>query len=109
MIELYVKSNPNYIKKEEKKPEEPLVIVEKVVDEKSIHHAFKLMANLFLLKNIAASPHHIAVVSGAEFTSMEDLYRHLDSVLNVKIDENFSKESWAKDADHFAKAFTLLS
>ena len=108
LIELYVKSNPNYVKKEEKK-EEPLVIVEKVVDEKSIHHAFKLMANLFLIKNIVASPHHMAGVPGGEFTSMEDLYRHLDSVLHVKVDENFNKEQWAKDAEHFAKAFTLLS
>lgn len=104
-----MKSNPNYVKKEEKKTEEPMVIVEKVVDEKSIHHAFKLMANLFLIKNIVASPHHMAVVPGGEFKSMEDLFRHLDSVLNVKVDENFDKERWAKDAEDFAKAFTLLS
>lgn len=109
LIELYVKSNPHYVKKEEKKAEEPLVIIEKVVDEKSIHHAFKLMANLFLIKNIVASPHHMAVVPGGEFQSMEDLYKHLHSVLNVQVDANFNKEQWAKDADHFAKAFTLLS
>lgn len=67
------------------------------------------MANLFLIKSIVASPHHLAVVPSGDFISIEDLYRHLDSVLNVKVDENFNKEQWTKDAEHFAKAFTLLS
>jgi len=43
LLELYIKSNPNYIKKapvEEVKVEEPIVIIEKTLDEKSIQNAF---------------------------------------------------------------------
>jgi hypothetical protein len=81
LLELYIKSNPNYVKKapvEEVKVEEPVVIIEKILDEKSIQNAFKLMANLFLIKAVVASPHHIAVVPGEDFQSIEDLMKHFN-------------------------------
>jgi len=56
LVELYIKSNPNYIKKtpaieEEKAP----VIVEKLVEVDTssiVHKAFKLFADFLLLQNV---------------------------------------------------------
>jgi len=36
------------------------------------------MANLFLIKAVVASPHHIAVVPGEDFQSIEDLMKHFN-------------------------------
>lgn len=84
LVELYIKSNPNYKRKdtEEKKVEE-VIVEKKVVDEASIHHAFELMANLFVLKNVVASPHHIALVPGEEFHAMDELCKLVDQVKDV--------------------------
>jgi hypothetical protein len=110
LVELYVKSNPNYSRKnvEEKKVEE-VIVEKKVVDEASINHGFKLLANLFLIKNVVASPHHISVVPGEEFHSIEALYKLVDQVRNVEINLSFDKSKANQAAEDFAKAFTSLS
>ena len=112
LVELYIKSNPNYKRKdnvEEKKVEE-VVVEKKVVDEASIHHAFQLMANVFLINNVVGSPHHIAVVSGEHWHAIDHLMKLVNECKNVEINTtSYDKSNWSKKAAEFASAFTKLS
>lgn len=67
------------------------------------------MANLFLIKNVVASPHHIVVVPGEEFHSIEALYKLVDQVKNEEINHSFDKSKTNQAIERLAKAFTSLS
>jgi hypothetical protein len=68
------------------------------------------LANLFLIKNVVSSPHHIGIpVPGEEFQSIDALYKLADQVQNVQINTSFDKSKANQAAENFAKAFTSLS
>lgn len=67
------------------------------------------MANLFLIKNIVASPHHIAVVPGDEYHAIDDLFTLVSHLKDMEINRSYDKSEWRSKADKFAEAFTKLS
>lgn len=69
-----------------------------VVDEESINHAFKLLANLFLITRVVGSPHHIAVVGGEEWNSISSLVNAASALKDHEINRSFDKSRWSTQA-----------
>lgn len=117
MVELYIASNPNYLRKnEEKKVEEPKP-VEKVEtadqatgkDEKKQHnagkkHAFDLFAQFLIVRQ--QLPADIPEPVSKSMKSLGDI---ADTIFNCKFGDDFDRQAWEDNMWEFSKGFTKLS
>ena len=110
MLELYLKSNPNYARKEEKKEEEPAVVqkVEEVVHEaRNVEESFKLIGYAFLNHNMKKSQ-RLSVGSQAENAALDELIAATCDVTRADSDK-WEKKEWLNNLDKWSKLMTKWS
>jgi len=108
LIELYIQSNPNYLKKTDKKEEK---VEEEKVEEpkpqqedrkrnkekgKGKKHAFKLMAQLMLLNNSQVE------MADDMKASVKHLMDQVNAMNNWQHDGNFDMKKWDQASHQFA-------
>jgi hypothetical protein len=122
LVELYIQSNPNYSRKEEKKEEEPKPV--ELKEEKpqtqdqatgseeqarkqmnrGKKHAFDMLARFMWVR--ANQPKDIPA---AMVKCIDSLSKNLDDLNTYKYSEDFDRKDWENTVQRFSKRFTKLS
>jgi len=109
LLELYLKSNPNYARKEEHKEEEPAVVekVVKVVDEAQIEQSLKLVG-FAMLNHTMKQKQRLSVGTQAENAAFDELMASTFDVTQVDSDK-WDKKEWLHKLDSWTKLMTKYS